>query len=195
MKRARPSLVAIASLACALASRSASADPIALRAPLTGRTLVGTFGTPEISAGAWLSDRFGFAIEWRLPVSSAGASVARRWTLVGERMSWGVDLSVAAGLVVPLIAPAGAVSLTPALIGRWRNQYLQVSASVVSPAVFQVLPEPAARLPLLFEVWIIGHYHQAHLGAQGSVGSVFVTGLSWAYAVQVSGFLGWDLDA
>ncbi|MFO0644963.1 MAG: hypothetical protein U0326_01915 [Polyangiales bacterium] len=189
----RTSTLALALPAALLCARECRADPLALRAPVAGRVVTATFGTPELSAGAWLSDRFGFAVEWHLPASAVGGSIATRRTLVGERMGWGVDLTLAGGLTVPLISLAGAVSFTPALVGRWRNDYVHVAASVVSPMVLRVVPDPALRLPLLLEVWLIGHYRRLSLGVQGSVGSVFVTGLSWAYAIQASGFVGWDL--
>ncbi len=187
----RTSTLALA--AALLAARECRADPLTLRAPVPGRVVTATFGTPELSAGAWLSDRFGFALEWHLPASAVGGSVATRRTLVGARMGWGVDLTLAGGLMVPLISISGALSFTPALVGRWRNDYVQVAASFVTPMVLRVVPDPALRLPLLLEVWLVGHYRRLHLGVQGSVGSVFVTGLSWAYAIQASGFVGWDL--
>lgn len=179
----------------ALLAREAHADPITLRAPVAGRVMSGTFGTPELSAGVWLSERVGLAVEWRLPASAVGASIATRWTLVGDRLGWGVDLTVAGGLVLPLISLSGAVSVTPSLMGRWRGEHVSLGAAIVSPTVLRVVPDPAVRIPLLLEVWLSGHYRRAHLGVQASVGSVFVSGLSWAYAIQVSGFVGWDLGA
>ncbi len=171
----------------------ARADPLVLRAPVPGRVVAGTAGTPELSAGAWITERFGLAVEWRLPSAAAGASAGTRWTLVGDRLGWGVDAVVAAGVVVPLIAPAGAVSITSAVVGRWRSEALQVSANLASPLVIRVAPDTTVRLPLLLEVWITAHLGPVHFGAQGSVGSTYVPTLSWSSAIQVSGYLGWDL--
>ena len=190
-RAARTSVLAIA--ATMVLARSASADPIVLRAPVPRRVVAATLGTPELSAGVWLTERFGLAVEWRLPAGAVGASAATRWTLVGDPMGWGVEYTMAAGLVVPLLTFAGGVSVTPAIVGRWRSDRVQVAASLVSPIVLRVAPDPTMRVPVLLEVWLVVHLGPANVGVQGSVGSVYVPGLSWSNAVQVSGYLGWDL--
>jgi hypothetical protein len=174
-------------------ARVASADPIVLRAPVPRRVVAATLGTPELSAGVWLTERFGLAVEWRLPAGAVGASAATRWTLVGDAMGWGVEFRMAAGLVVPLLTLAGGVSVTPAVMGRWRSDRVQVAANIVSPMVLRVAPDPTLRVPVLLELWLVVHVGPANVGVQGSVGSVYVPGLSWSNAVQVSGYLGWDL--
>lgn len=190
----RATLVGVAAFAASLGlARAASADPIVLRAPVPHRVIAATLGTPELSAGVWLSERLGVAVEWRLPAGAVGASVATRWTMVGDRMGWGVEYTMAAGLVVPLLTVAGAMSVTPSFMGRWRSDRVQVAASIVSPMVLRVAPDSTVRVPVLLEVWFIVHVGPVNVGAQGAVGSVYVPGLSWSNTVQVSGYLGWDL--
>lgn len=180
-------------VALSLAPLPSHADPIALRGPTWGRVASFSAGTPELSAGAWLTERFGLAVEWRLPVAATGVSAATRWRLVGDVRGWGVDLTLAGGVVVPLLDPAVAVSITPSVAGRWRGQYLQVAAVLVAPTVVRIAPDTLVRLPLLAEAWIATHIASLSVGVQGSVGSVFVPGLSWSNAVQVSAWVGWDL--
>ena len=71
-RTARTCVIAVA--VTIVLARSASADPIVLRAPVPRRVVAATLGTPELSAGVWLSPRFGLALEWRLPAGAVGAS-------------------------------------------------------------------------------------------------------------------------
>ena len=189
----RAPAVAAGALALTLTT-AAQADPVALRVPMERRrAVVAAIGGPEMSVGWWFSERFALSAEWRLPASAAGASLGTRWTLVGEALGWGVDAGLAVGVVVPLIDPGAAVSVTPSIVGRWRNEYVTVAASAVVPAVARVFPGPDLRLPVLFELWLGGHVARWRAGVHGAVGSTWVPGLSWSGAFQGTVFVGHDL--
>lgn len=188
----RPRAAVALALALALPA-AAAADPLALRIPAERRFAALAIGVPEVSAGWWFSERFGLAVEWRLPASAVGASLGTRWTLVGDALGFGVDATLAVGVTVPLIEPGGAVSVTPSILGRWRGRYAVVAASVVVPAVARLLPDPDLRLPVLFELWLGGHFGPWRTGLHGNVGSTWVPGLSWSGAFQGTVYLGHDL--
>jgi hypothetical protein len=180
---------------CALTlARVAEADPVALRVPVERqRVLIAALGVPEMSVGWWFSERFALSAEWRLPASAAGASLGTRWTLLGEPRGWGVDANLAVGVLIPLIEPGAAVSVTPSILGRWRGDHVVVGASVVAPIVARVLPSPDLRLPVLFEVWLGGHIARWRAGVHGAVGSTWVPGLSWSGTFQGTLYVGYDL--
>lgn len=190
MRRLR---IAAGALALTLTT-AAQADPVALRVPMERRrAVVVAIGGPEMSAGWWFSERFALSAEWRLPASAAGASLGTRWTLVGEPFGWGIDAGLAVGVVVPLLDPGAAVSVTPSIVGRWRNEYFVVAASAVMPVVARVVPDPDLRLPVLFELWLGGHLARWRAGVHGAVGSTWVPGLSWSGTFQGTVFVGYDL--
>lgn len=171
----------------------ASCDPIALRAPFEGRTAVAAGGAPECSVAFWLDRRFGVAVEWRLPASAVGADIGTRWTLLGDTLGWGVDLNASVGLTVPLIVPGVGVNITPSVVGRWRDEHFLVATSVAIPSIAQVLPSPDLRLPVMFELWLGGHYGRFRGALHGGVGSTWMPGLSWSGAFQATALVGVDL--
>jgi hypothetical protein len=180
-------------VALCLVSWSAWADPLVLRAPVASRVAAVIVGAPEVSVGLSIDSRYAIALEWRLPRSAVGASIGRRWTLVGEELGWGVDAHLAAGVVFPLLSPAVALSATPAVVGRWRNQTFAVAVSGAAPLVVKLFPEADLRVPLLFEAWFVARVRDVYFGVQGSVGGTYVPGLSWSAAFQGSLYAAWAI--
>lgn len=155
----------------------AAADPIAARmdGPETG--LVTAIGTPDTSVAAWLTPRMGLVAHVRWPGSSVGVHAATRATVVGQPDGYGLDLSAAAGVTVPTLAPGAAASLTPALRSRKRWSGFEAGVGLALPTLLGAAGDGLqARASLLVEPGVGVRIGQTWLLTQASLGPTFVTG-------------------
>lgn len=152
----------------------AHADPVALRAPTSGR-FTAVVGTPVVSAAWFLNENVGFALDLRGVGASASASAGLRQR---HTTPWGIDAGVAAGVVVPLVDPGFGVSLTPSLGGGWRDARTAGALTLAVPLELGLVGRDGvtARAPILLEPSFSAKAGPIELGVLLGAGPLFVTG-------------------
>lgn len=154
-------------------SSAAWADPMALRAP--AGSVVVVVGLPESSVAAALTPHLGVAVEVH-PFSAVGAAVGLRGDLFRGERAFGLELSAAGGLDLPLVDPGLAVSLTPAAELGWAGGSVDATLGLVVPAVVRVAPGADLRLPVLGELWLGGKVGALRLGGTFAAGQLWMAG-------------------
>ncbi len=163
---------------------TASADPLALRVPGSGAQVVVAGGWPQVSAGFWLKNEVGVAVDGYLNGSSLGIAVGTRGSLTRARVGWGIDGFVAMGVFFPLLNPGFGLSFTPALHLGYRGERFRAVVGLASPLAFRLAPGEEARLPLLVELQLGGKPGPVWIGAQVGMGPVGLPGQSSQISLQ-----------
>lgn len=139
-------------IAALFAIGAASADPIALRAPLSegfrGAEVV--FGAPS-SAIAWRNGTWGVCVDAAPTGAIVGASAGVRRAIVRNDGDMGVDIVLAGGVIVPLIDPGVGVNVTTALQAGWFGDRSTFAVGLAAPIAVRLAPGVGIRVPLLAE--------------------------------------------
>lgn len=177
-----------------LCPRDASADSVAMRAPLPGRGVVLTLGYPATELGYWVNDWFGIAAHFRIPASSVGTEVALRRTFVGEaRAGFGLEGLVTFGLDVPILSPGFVATATASIAGRYFGEAWFTKLAVTSPSAFRLTDPVEVRVPVLAEVWVGGRAQAMWIAAHIAGGFAVVPPQRLSPAVQVGLAMGLEL--
>jgi hypothetical protein len=181
-------------LAVLLFCARASADGVAMRAPMPKRGLVFEIGFPSSEVGFWFNDWIGIGVHARLPFSVIGAEVALRRTLVGEKRSgFGLDGLIAFGLDVPILAPSFVATATASLAGRYYGQTFFVQVAASAPTALRLADPFEARIPVLGELWVGGRAPSLWIGIHIAGGVALVPPQRPSPVVQVGLAMGLEL--
>ncbi len=164
----------------------ALADPIALRAPAGLVSVV--LAVPDTSVALALTSHVGLSVDFRA-LDAVSVSIGYRADVFRAATGFGLELSVAGGPTVPVLAPVLAVSATPALALGWARKSLDATLGIAVPGVVRVTG-PGLRLPVLGEVWLGGKAGPVRVGGTFAAGQMWITGapteVGWHGGVYVS---------